>query len=85
MLNQLEPGIRELVSGFIEDGCPCPSEQSIEERRDEGEALYKKLLASGVEAYCERYLGVIHGFFQLSGVIKSAIRCLENVANQIAN
>jgi len=53
--------------------------------RDEGEALYKKLLASGVEAYCERYLGVIHGFFQLSGVSKSAIRCLENIANQIAN
>ncbi len=53
--------------------------------RDEGEALYKKLLAMGVEAYCERYLGVIHGFLQLSGVSKSAIRCLESVANKIAN
>ncbi len=51
--------------------------------RDEGEVLYKKLLASGVEAYCERYLGVIHGFVQLPAVSKSAIRCLENIAKLI--
>ncbi|NRD75187.1 alpha/beta hydrolase [Shewanella sp. VB17] len=51
--------------------------------RDEGEQLYKKLLASGVEAYCERYLGVIHGFFQLSAVSQSAVRCIENIAKQI--
>jgi acetyl esterase len=53
--------------------------------RDEGEALYKKLLAHGVEVYCERYLGVIHGFLQLSGVSKSAARCLKNLANQLSN
>lgn len=51
--------------------------------RDEGEALYKKLLVSGVEVYSERYLGVTHGFVQLSGVSKSAIRCLENIAINI--
>ena len=53
--------------------------------RDEGEQLYKHLLASGVDAYCDRYLGVIHGFFQLSGVSKSAVRCIENIARQIVN
>ncbi len=53
--------------------------------RDEGEQLYKTLLASGVEAYCERYLGVIHGFCQLSGVSKSAIHCMGNISNIMKN
>ena len=53
--------------------------------RDEGEQLYKLLLSQGVEAYCERYLGVIHGFFQLSGVSGSAKRCIAAVSNQIKN
>ena len=51
--------------------------------RDEGEALYRLMLSHGVEAYCERYLGVIHGFFQLSGVSGSARRCIAAVSNQI--
>ena len=53
--------------------------------RDEGEQLYKSMLSQGVEAYCERYLGVIHGFFQLSGVSGSAKRCIASVSNQIKN
>lgn len=51
--------------------------------RDEGELLYKKLLESGVEAYCQRYLGVIHGFHQLSSVSQSARECLNSIAHQI--
>ena len=51
--------------------------------RDEGEHLYKLMLSQGVEAYCERYLGVIHGFFQLSGVCNSAKRCITTISNQI--
>lgn len=51
--------------------------------RDEGELLYKKLLESGVETYCQRYLGVIHGFHQLSGVSQSAKLCLNSIAHQI--
>ncbi|WP_083759664.1 alpha/beta hydrolase [Shewanella denitrificans] len=51
--------------------------------RDEGEQLYRALLTAGVEAYCQRYLGVIHGFFQLSGVSQSAVSCMENITNQI--
>ncbi|EJU4135811.1 alpha/beta hydrolase [Salmonella enterica] len=36
--------------------------------RDEGEALYHRLNDKGVACTCQRYLGVIHGFFQLGGV-----------------
>ncbi|MFL1804328.1 alpha/beta hydrolase [Plesiomonas shigelloides] len=53
--------------------------------RDEGEQLYRLLLSQGVDAYCERYLGVIHGFYQLSGVSESARRCIRNIANVIKN
>ncbi|WP_302982540.1 alpha/beta hydrolase [Plesiomonas shigelloides] len=53
--------------------------------RDEGEQLYRLLLSQGVDAYCERYLGVIHGFYQLSGVSESARRCIRNIANAIKN
>lgn len=53
--------------------------------RDEGEQLYRLLLSQGVDAYCERYLGVIHGFYQLSGVSESARRCIINIANAIKN
>lgn len=53
--------------------------------RDEGERLYRLLLSQDVEAYCERYLGVIHGFFQLSGVSESARRCIRNIADAIKN
>lgn len=51
--------------------------------RDEGEQCYKQLLNAGVEAYCERYFGVIHGFHQLSGVSVSAARCLRHIAEEI--
>ncbi|WP_281561698.1 alpha/beta hydrolase [Thalassomonas sp. RHCl1] len=47
---------------------------------NEGEQLYRNLLAAGVDARCRRYLGVIHGFFQLSGVSGSAQEALEHVA-----
>ncbi len=51
--------------------------------RDEGEQLYRSLISQGVEAYCERYLGVIHGFYQLSGVCESAKRCIRSIADVI--
>ncbi|KLV03600.1 lipase [Photobacterium aquae] len=51
--------------------------------RDEGEQLYRSLLAHGVDAYCERYLGVIHGFYQLSGVSLTAQRCISSIARQL--
>ncbi|CAG9296480.1 alpha/beta hydrolase [Celerinatantimonas diazotrophica] len=53
--------------------------------RDEVAQLHQLLLSHGVEAYCEHYSGVIHGFFQLSGVSQSARRCIQNVASVIKN
>ena len=51
--------------------------------RDEGETLHELMLAHGVEVNCERYSGVIHGFFQLSGVSESAKRCIASISKQI--
>ncbi|NOJ21206.1 alpha/beta hydrolase [Vibrio coralliilyticus] len=53
--------------------------------RDEGEQLYRQLLKHGVEAHCERYLGVIHGFYQLSAVSQSAVRCISRIAAELAS
>ncbi|GAK83781.1 hypothetical protein JCM19238_1343 [Vibrio ponticus] len=39
----------------------------------------------GVEVYCQRYLGTIHGFFQLGAVSVSAQRCLLSVAADICS
>ncbi|MBM7073752.1 alpha/beta hydrolase [Shewanella sp. 202IG2-18] len=51
---------------------------------DEGEWLYKKLISSGVHAQCRRYLGVIHGFFQLSGISKAARESIQYISRVIA-
>lgn len=48
---------------------------------DEGEQLFRNLLDAGVNAHCRRYLGVIHGFFQLAGVSRSARDAMVQVAN----
>ena len=48
--------------------------------RDEGEALYGKLLRAGVAASCQRQLGVIHGFFQLAGISPAARHAITQVA-----
>ncbi|UGA53358.1 alpha/beta hydrolase [Vibrio sp. VB16] len=50
---------------------------------DEGELLYRKLLDAGVETQCRRYLGVTHGFFQLSGISDAAKESIIHVANII--
>lgn len=48
--------------------------------RDEGEALYQRLLKQGVECTCQRYLGVIHGFFQLGGISPAAASAMRDIA-----
>lgn len=48
--------------------------------RDEGEALYGKLLQASVAASCQRQLGVIHGFFQLAGISPAARHAIAQVA-----
>lgn len=47
---------------------------------DEGEALYQRLGEQGVESTCQRYLGVIHGFFQLGGVSLAAKNVMRDIA-----
>ncbi|MGM1033719.1 MAG: alpha/beta hydrolase [Bacillota bacterium] len=52
---------------------------------DEGETLYRRLLESGVEVQCRRYLGVNHGFFQLAGISKAGRRAIQDVASIVSN
>lgn len=52
---------------------------------DEGERLYRKLRDAGVDAYCRRYLGVIHGFIQLGGICRSAHIALDDIAALLTN
>ncbi|EEF4506924.1 alpha/beta hydrolase [Salmonella enterica] len=53
--------------------------------RDEGEALYHRLNDQGVACTCQRYLGVIHGFFQLGGVSKTARSAMRDVAWRVVS
>lgn len=50
---------------------------------DEDEALYDRLTAQGVDCTCQRYLGVIHGFFQLGGVSQAARSAMQDIAWRI--
>ncbi|KZM39947.1 lipase [Marinomonas sp. SBI22] len=51
---------------------------------DEGLLLSERLKVSGVEVKSETYPGVIHGFFQLSGVSKSAVNCIHSLSEWIS-
>ena len=47
---------------------------------DEGETLYQRLTMQGVDCTCQRYLGVIHGFFQLGGISHAARNAMQDLA-----
>lgn len=51
---------------------------------DEGEALYQHMSDQGVTCTCARYLGVIHGFFQLAGISQAAQDVIRDVATRVA-
>ena len=51
--------------------------------RDEGELLYHRLTSQEVDCTCQRYLGVIHGFFQLAGVSHAARSAMQDIAWRI--
>lgn len=51
---------------------------------DEGEALYQHMTEQGVVCTCSRYLGVIHGFFQLAGISRTAQNVIKDVAARVA-
>lgn len=42
--------------------------------------LYQRLQEQSVACSCQRYLGVIHGFFQLGGVSQVARNAMRDVA-----
>lgn len=52
---------------------------------DEGEALYSRLTEKGVECTAQRYLGVIHGFFQLGGISKTARNVMQDIAAHVSS
>ncbi|TLV08141.1 alpha/beta hydrolase [Klebsiella indica] len=47
---------------------------------DEGEALYRHMVEQGVDCTCQRYLGVIHGFFQSGGISPAARSAMRDIA-----
>ena len=49
---------------------------------DEGEMLYQHLTEQGVKCTAQRWLGVIHGFFQLGGVSQSARDLMRDIAGR---
>lgn len=52
---------------------------------DEGEMLYQYLTEQGVVCTAQRWLGVIHGFFQLGGISRSARDVMKDIAWRIEN
>ncbi|WP_312310578.1 alpha/beta hydrolase [Atlantibacter sp.] len=52
---------------------------------DEGETLFARLTEQGVSCTCQRWLGVIHGFFQLGGISQSARDLMRDVTWRLAN
>ncbi len=48
--------------------------------RDEGEAYAGRLAGSGVPVTLKRYDGMIHGFFQLGGMLSQGRRAVDDVA-----
>ena len=48
--------------------------------RDEGEALYGKLVQAGVDATCQQQHGVIHGYFQLAAISPAARQLIDQIA-----
>lgn len=50
---------------------------------DEGETLYQYLTEQGVVCTAQRWLGVIHGFYQLGGISQSAREVIQDIARRI--
>lgn len=48
--------------------------------RDEGEMLFERLTQQGVNCTAQRYVGVIHGFFQLGGISQTARNLMRDIS-----
>ncbi|MFU2315848.1 alpha/beta hydrolase [Rahnella sp. PCH160] len=51
---------------------------------DEGEKLFTRLTDQGVICTAQRYLGVIHGFFQLGGISQTARNAMRDIATRLS-
>jgi acetyl esterase len=51
--------------------------------RDEGEAYGAKLATAGVPTVVERYDGMVHGFFQLPGVLDAGTAVIDQIAGTL--
>ena len=51
--------------------------------RDEGEAYVQKLKTSGVPVIHKRYKGMVHGFFQMAGLLDEARLAIEEVGQTL--
>ena len=80
----LDPMDDEASPLFREDFAGLPPVHIItaeyDPLRNEGEVLHECLMDQGVESTCQRYLGVIHGFFQLGGISQAARDAMRDVA-----
>ena len=52
---------------------------------DEGETLYRRMTDQGVDCTCQRWSGVIHGFFQLGGVSQAARDVMRDLAWRVSS
>jgi len=53
--------------------------------RDEGENLFSRMIDQGVTCTAQRYLGVIHGFFQLGGISQTARNLMRDICTRICS
>lgn len=87
-LGDTDPMHPEASPLWRDDFCGLPPTHIItaefDPLSDEGEALFQRMTEQGVECTCQHYLGVIHGFFQLSGISQAARGAVRDVAWRLA-
>lgn len=83
---RLEPDASPLRAADL-SGLPAAHVMTAEfdPLRDEGEAYAKRLQEAGVAVTCERYDGLIHGFFSQARLIPAARPALDAAAKALRN
>lgn len=51
--------------------------------RDEGETLFFRMTQQGVKCTAQRYLSIIHGFFQLGGISQTAHNLMRDICDLV--